>query len=217
MPIVNTVEDLVRLLRENEEFRAAARRELFTGQERRETDRPLVEFDGTVVAQKVLSAVIRTGESYAAAHVVDVLQGGLSSTVLELGHDRLSVFGIEREMDRDELLAIVDQLVERELAARTSRTHPALYVTPRGRAFLKDRETITLLRAAGDPPLQESEDPDTMQTFTRSCVSSGRAWPMGEGSRRTSWPPMRCSARWHRACPWITHRCPASKGWVRIG
>ena len=160
MPIVNTVEDLVRLLRENEEFRAAARRELLTGQERRETDRPLVEFDGTVVAQKVLSAVIRTGESYAVAHVVDVLQGGRSSTVLELGHDRLSVFGIEREMDRDDLLAIVDQLVERELAARTSRTHPALYVTPRGRAFLKDRETITLLRAAGDPPLQESEDPE---------------------------------------------------------
>ena len=113
----------------------------------REAPSPVVSaYDGTVTAQKVLSAIIRTGERFGASYVVDVLRGSRAKRVLELGHDRLSVHGISRDTSKDELIDIADQLIERGLVARATGEFPTLSVTPDGRALLKSRETIELLR-----------------------------------------------------------------------
>ena len=103
-------------------------------------------YDGTVTAQKVLSAIIRTGERFGVSYVVDVLRGSRAKRVLELGHDRLSVHGIARDTSKDELIDIADQLIERGLVARATGEFPTLSVTPDGRALLKSRETIELFR-----------------------------------------------------------------------
>ena len=144
MPVINTTEDLIQLLRENPEYMEAARRELLANHGQPESGPAPVEFDGTVVSQKILSAVIRTGESHDADHIVDVLHGVRTHAILELGHDGLSVFGIEPNMSGSRILTLIDQLVERRLAAMTPGTHPVLFVTSRGRAFLKQHESITL-------------------------------------------------------------------------
>ena len=103
-------------------------------------------YDGTVTAQKVLSAIIRTGERFGVSYVVDVLRGSRAKRILELGHDTLSVHGISRDTSKDELIDIVDQLIERGLVARATGEFPTLSVTPDGRALLKSRETIELFR-----------------------------------------------------------------------
>ncbi|MBM5796811.1 MAG: DNA helicase RecQ [Cyanobacteria bacterium K_Offshore_0m_m2_072] len=66
--------------------------------------------DLTVPAQKLLSAVVRTGARFGAAHVVDVLLGGGSERIRQLGHDQLSVHGIGRELDRSQWRTLVRQL-----------------------------------------------------------------------------------------------------------
>ena len=103
-------------------------------------------YDGTEIAQKALSAVIRTGERFGAAHVVAVLKGSRSKRVLELSHDQLSVHGIARGVDPDELKDVIDQLVDLGLLARSAGDYPTLFVTADGRAALKRRETIELTR-----------------------------------------------------------------------
>ena len=108
-------------------------------------------FDGTEVAQKVLSAVIRTGERFGANHVVEVLRGSRSRRVLELGHDQLSVHGVARDMPNDKLRDIVDQLVDMSLLARASGEFPTLYVTSQGRDFLKNGGSVTLVGESGNP------------------------------------------------------------------
>ena len=114
-------------------------------------------YDGTEVAQKVLSAVLRTGEMFGVNHVVAVLRGSRSQRVLRSGHDRLSVYGIMREVPADDLKDVIDQLIGKGLAARrTDREYPTLYVTDRGREFLKNRESVTLIRRA-PPPAAEGE------------------------------------------------------------
>ena len=61
-------------------------------------DDPPETFDGTQAAQKVLSAVLRTGESYGAGHVIDVLLGNAT--------DRIRARDAEvREAARTEALA----------------------------------------------------------------------------------------------------------------
>ena len=60
------------------------------------------EFDATEIAQKILSAVIRTGERFGVRNVSDVLVGANSKRVRKLGHYRLSVYGIVRDFGVDD-------------------------------------------------------------------------------------------------------------------
>ena len=109
-------------------------------------------YDGTEIAQKVLSAVIRTGERFGATHVVDVLRGSRSRRVLRLRHDQLRVHGSARGMSEDDLKDVIDQLMDMDLMARrTIGDYPTLFVTPRGRALLKKRETVRLVGRAPLP------------------------------------------------------------------
>ena len=66
--------------------------------------------DLSVPAQKLLSAVVRTGQRFGAAHVVDVLLGGSTDRIRQLGHQELSVYGIGRELDRSQWRTLVRQL-----------------------------------------------------------------------------------------------------------
>ena len=108
-------------------------------------------YDGTVVAQKVLSCVRRTGERFGANHIVDVLRGSRSSRVLKFGHDELSVHGIARQMPKGDMLDVVDQLLDMGLLERGSGEFPTLAVTSGGREFLENPTAITLLRGDGSP------------------------------------------------------------------
>ena len=71
---------------------------------------PRALVDVTVPAQKLLSAVVRTGQRFGAAHVVDVLLGGSTEKIRQFGHQDLSVHGIGRELDRSQWRTLVRQL-----------------------------------------------------------------------------------------------------------
>ncbi len=100
--------------------------------------------DVTVVAQKMLSAVIRTGERFGIAHVSDVLLGSGKQRIKELEHNQLSVYGIVNDYDRSGLRDIANGLVERGLLAREDGQYPTISVTPAGREWLRSRESLTL-------------------------------------------------------------------------
>jgi ATP-dependent DNA helicase RecQ len=71
---------------------------------------PQALVDATVPAQKVLSAVVRTGQRFGASHVVDVLLGASTERIRTLGHAELSVHGIGRELDRGQWRTLIRQL-----------------------------------------------------------------------------------------------------------
>ena len=106
------------------------------------------EFDATEITQKILSAVIRTGERYGENHVTQVLIGTRTKRVLELGHDQLSVHGIARDFGRPQLRDVIGQLQAREMLARSEGQYPTLAVTDRGREFLRKRQPLSLLAPA---------------------------------------------------------------------
>ena len=102
------------------------------------------EFDATEIAQKTLSAVVRTGERFGALHVARVLRGSREKRVLELGHDRLSVYGIGKDYTEDQLREVMGLLQARGLLARNEGEYATLAVSQRGRDFLKGREKLSL-------------------------------------------------------------------------
>jgi ATP-dependent DNA helicase RecQ len=73
--------------------------------------RPPETWDGTVAAQKALSCVKRTEERFGAGYLVDVLLGKATERVQQHGHQRLSVFGIGGELDREGWHGVFRQLL----------------------------------------------------------------------------------------------------------
>ena len=100
--------------------------------------------DVTEVAQKLLSAVIRTGERFGVAHISDVLLGSGKQRIKDLGHDKLSVYGIVKDYDRSGLRDIANGLVERGLLARSEGQYATVNVTAAGRKWLRSRDSLTL-------------------------------------------------------------------------
>ena len=107
---------------------------------------PREQYDATEIAQKALSAVIRSGERFGAAHVIDVLRGGNSERIRQQGHDKLSVYGIAANHSRDELRDVMENLKATGFLAASPGEYPTLSVTARGREFLRNRESLTLAR-----------------------------------------------------------------------
>ena len=105
------------------------------------------EADITVIAQKMLSAVIRTGEQYGAAYVGNVLLGGGDKRIAERGHDRLSVYGIVSDYDRSGLRAVAEEMTRNGLLERGEQA--ALKATPAGREWLRERRSLIVEASAG--------------------------------------------------------------------
>lgn len=93
---------------------------------------PPQTWDGTVAAQKVLSAVVRLhqrGQRYGAGHVVDILLGNATPRVTQLGHTDLTVFGIGTELDAAGWRGVVRQLLARRLLAVSGDGYGTLELT----------------------------------------------------------------------------------------
>jgi len=75
--------------------------------------RPPKLWDGTVAAQKLVSACLRTGQRFGLGHLTDVLRGEKSEKVLRFGHDALPTFGVGRDLDVQGWRAVARQLVAR--------------------------------------------------------------------------------------------------------
>ena len=82
---------------------------------------PPQTWDGTVAAQKLLSAVLRLhrerGQRFGAGQVIDILLGRKTQKVIENDHAALSVFGIGEELSEGEWRGVVRQLLARGLLA----------------------------------------------------------------------------------------------------
>ena len=115
--------------------------------------------DATVVGQKLLSAVIRTGERFGITHVCNVLLGKNLKRIRELEHDKLSVFGIAGDHDLDGLRQMTDGLVERGLLARTDDRYRTISVTSAGRDWLRTGQTLTLEMRVDDPVARNGKAP----------------------------------------------------------
>ena len=101
--------------------------------------------DGKVIAQKLLSCAYRTGQRFGAMHLIDVLIGRTTERVTQFGHDKLSVFGVGRELNEQQWRAALRQLVAMGHLAPDSEAFGALKLTDTARGVLKG-ETEVMLR-----------------------------------------------------------------------
>jgi ATP-dependent DNA helicase RecQ len=105
---------------------------------------PPISFDGTVPVQKLLSAIYRVDQRFAAGHVIDVLRGVDSDRIKTWHHDSLSVFGIGSERAEAEWRAILRQVIALGLVTVDHEVYSSLKLTDAARPVLKGGQKVQL-------------------------------------------------------------------------
>jgi ATP-dependent DNA helicase RecQ len=100
--------------------------------------------DGTIAAQKALSAIVRTGERFGTEHVTNVLIGADSDAILKFGHDCLPTFGVGKEYGKQEWRSIFRQLNGAGVIALDITGFGAWKVTDAGWRVLRGDAKVTL-------------------------------------------------------------------------
>ena len=118
---------------------------------------PPATWDATIPAQKLMSTVLRLdrefrGQAYGAGHLIDILLGAQTPRIDQLGHDRLSTYGIGTELDKNHWNSVVRQLVA------------AGFLAPRG-----EYGVLTLTEAAG--PVLRGQQQLTFREDARRVVA----------------------------------------------
>lgn len=101
-------------------------------------------WDATVEVQKALSCVYRAGQNFGTGHLIDILRGNLTERVKEWHHDRLTTFGIGKELPEKTWRAVFRQIIALGLLSADSESHGALHLTEASRAVLKGQQTVQL-------------------------------------------------------------------------
>jgi ATP-dependent DNA helicase RecQ len=112
--------------------------------------------DGTIAAQKALSAIVRTRERFGTEHLTNVLLGENSEAVEKFGHDRLPTFGVGQEYGKPEWRSIFRQLRGAGIIALDITGHGTWSVTETGRSVLKGTTSVTLRRDTLKPATRKA-------------------------------------------------------------
>ncbi len=100
--------------------------------------------EAQVLAQKILSAVVRCGQRYGAAHVTDVLRGAETAGMRRTGHDTLSTYGLLRAHSVSEIRGWIDQLVGQGHLVVAGDRYPVLMLSPSGVEVMRGAREIAL-------------------------------------------------------------------------
>jgi len=155
---------------------------------------PVPSWDGTVAAQKALSAIYRTGQRFGAHHLIDILLGKETERVLRLQHNRLRTFGVGIELDRRSWHSVFRQLVAQGVVLPDLGGHGGLMLAPAAAEILRGAQTVRFRRDAHSPT-QHSPKPDRkaaaaieLEPEARAIWEALRAWRLEE-ARRQQLPP----------------------------
>ncbi len=72
---------------------------------------PAETWDASIDAQKLLSTIYRTGQNFGSNYIIDVLRGSKNTKVIERRHDRLSVYGIGKDLPKNHWNHMIRQMI----------------------------------------------------------------------------------------------------------
>lgn len=129
--------------------------------------------DGTELCRMFLTAVYRTGQSFGAAHVVDVLRGAKTEKVVDREHDQLTTFGIGSEYPKEFWHSFLRQLLAAGHIVLNIQRYGSLQISPSGLSILKgdssyEYKEITIQKAKSRKSIEKRLLQDFQSEFSET-------------------------------------------------
>jgi ATP-dependent DNA helicase RecQ len=151
--------------------------------------------DALIVAQKIVSCVVRVRESFGVSHVVGVLRGEDTEKIRDRRHDQLSTYGLLKGHSRHDLREWVYQLIAQEFLAQTADEYPVLRLGARARDVLRGFAEVKLRQPAvrkkdAAPAGSSSSSPARSRAavddgpYDRDLFQALRTWRRDEAQER---------------------------------
>ena len=101
-------------------------------------------FDGTLIAQKALSAVVRLKENFGINYLIDFLRGSKSDKIWA-SHKELKTYGIGAEISKNDWLSYFNVLITMGYLQPTDGAYPVLKLTPQSLIVLKGEQKVAFI------------------------------------------------------------------------
>ena len=101
-------------------------------------------FDGTVLTQKALSAVVRAGEKIAVGTCIEILRGMMTPAVARNHYNELKTFGVGKDVNVRDWQAYMLQMLQMGFFEVAYNMHNQMKVTPLGWKVLKGEHQVSL-------------------------------------------------------------------------
>jgi ATP-dependent DNA helicase RecQ len=102
--------------------------------------------DATVPAQKIMSAIHRSGQKFGAVHIADIVVGAKTRKIKQLGHDRLKTYGAGKDEDKKYWRRVIDDLLAQDCIRQNAEQYSALELTSRGQQVLLGKKKFEVIR-----------------------------------------------------------------------
>lgn len=126
-------------------------------------ENPPKKWNGTESAQKALSSIYRTEQRFGVNYIVDILLGKTDERIQRNGHDKISTFGIGKEITTSEWRSVFRQLIALGYIDIDIERHGALRLTEKCRPVLRGEHQLELRKSA-------IEEKSTKSTKQRSEI-----------------------------------------------
>ncbi|MDH3981864.1 MAG: RQC domain-containing protein, partial [Kiritimatiellaceae bacterium] len=102
--------------------------------------------DATVSAQKIMSAIFRSGQKFGAVHIADIVTGADTQKIRQLGHDKLKTYGTGSDQNKKHWRRVIDDLLAQECILQNQENYSALELLPKGQDILYGKKRFEVIR-----------------------------------------------------------------------
>ena len=118
---------------------------------------PPTYFDGTVIAQKALSAVYRLRESVGMGLLIDVLRGSQKRLIFEKGYHEIKTYGAGRDISFQQWRYFLQQLINLGYIEIAIDQNKVIKLSPASQRVLFEKESVQLVQMKTLKERQEAE------------------------------------------------------------
>jgi ATP-dependent DNA helicase RecQ len=73
---------------------------------------PKSKIDATIIAQKIISTIFKTNQRFGSTYITDILVGSKDQRIINNGHDKISTYGIGKDMSKLIWVFYINQLID---------------------------------------------------------------------------------------------------------
>lgn len=128
--------------------------------------------ESQVIAQKILSCVVRCDQRYGAAHITEVLRGSKSQRLLRTGHEQLSTYGLLSTHSLSDVRSFIDQLIGFGHLGVAEGEFPTLHLTQQGLEVMRGEAQVELYRVPGAKKDRAGRRASATQSAAKSELNS---------------------------------------------